>query len=65
MRLGPRGVWDGVQGMGLLQGATRSGLVWCTPSGMASGGLQRLAKVGQGQKKISAQMVPFDLSVDP
>ena len=36
-----------------------------TPYGMASGGLQRLAKVGQGRKNFSAQMVPFDLSVDP
>ena len=36
--LGPRGIWGRVQGVGLVQGVTRSGLVCGTPYGMASEG---------------------------
>ena len=36
--LGPRGIWDWVQGVSLVQGVTRFGLVCNTPYGMASGG---------------------------
>ena len=36
--LAPRGVWGWIQGVGLVQGITRSGLVCDSPYGMASGG---------------------------
>ena len=35
---GPRGIWGRVQGVGLVQRVTRSGLVCDSPYGMASGG---------------------------